>query len=85
MSCEYRLQTSERGGPNSQSTRWVVLGVALAIQTVTSIVAAALPVLLPLVKAEFTHVRRSRCGGELFLCRQLYDDRRRRLGSGHSG
>jgi len=30
-----------------------VLGVALAIQTATSVVAAALPVLLPLVKAEF--------------------------------
>jgi MFS family permease len=35
------------------STRWVVLGVALAIQTSTSIVASALPVLLPLLKAEF--------------------------------
>lgn len=35
------------------STRWVVLAVALAIQTATSVVAAAFPVLLPFVKAEF--------------------------------
>lgn len=36
-----------------RSGRWVILSVALAIQMATSIVAAALVVLLPLVKAEF--------------------------------
>lgn len=36
-----------------QSSRWVVLAVALGIQTATSVVASALPVLLPFLKAEF--------------------------------
>lgn len=35
------------------STRWVVLAVALGVQTATSIVTFALPVLLPFVKAYF--------------------------------
>ena len=39
-----------RVGP---SRRWTVLAVALAVQTATSIVAAAMPVLLPFVKDEF--------------------------------
>ena len=37
----------------TRSGRWVVLGVALSIQMATSVVSAALVVLLPLVKAEF--------------------------------
>ncbi len=52
----------ERGGRTPKSTRWVVLGVALAIQAATSVVAAALPVLLPLVKAEF-HLTFAEAGG----------------------
>jgi len=53
-----RLRTNSNSLTNNsnlgpQSSRWVVLGVALAIQVSTSIVAAALPVLLPLVKSEF--------------------------------
>lgn len=43
----------EPSGHTTPSTGWIVLGVALTIQIATSIVAAALQVLLPLVKAEF--------------------------------
>jgi MFS transporter, ACS family, aldohexuronate transporter len=39
--------------PTIESSRWVVLWIALAIQTANSIVAASLTVLLPLIKSEF--------------------------------
>ena len=42
-----------RGAPREPSPRWTVLAVALAVQTATSIVAAAMPVLLPFVKDAF--------------------------------
>ena len=42
-----------RGAFREPSPRWTVLAVALAVQTATSIVAAAMPVLLPFVKDAF--------------------------------
>ena len=39
--------------PRGPSRRWTILAVALAVQTATSLVAAAMPVLLPFVKDEF--------------------------------
>ena len=42
-----------KGAPRGPSPRWTVLAVALAVQTATSIVAAAMAVLLPFVKDDF--------------------------------